>query len=405
MLVQFGADVVVGDPIIPSIGGVVVQTNVTGVAQGITALTNNKFAIGGATKSLQLQGTDLYLTPVDGLLAKYSSGGSNEWVRTPNFGMHDVLHDVVADSSDNLYASGYTYTDGGNFWGRVLKYDSSGSEVWSLNVTVSGTDNTMLTGIALDGTTLTITGAVRNVVQGVNKVYPLIAQVSTSGSLLSAVYMNDPSYLGHIWFDIAKTDSSSEWFVAGWASASVDGTFARVDSDSVIWDKVVQSSRWNSVAHDGALPIGAGLTKETGTSTKYFFNTTKYESDGDLTWTRKYDTTPLLPVYEAHAVVTDSSGNSFVSGRNATLVQNPGENPLNFLVTYILKGGVAHRVHTNKYEPDGDLAWSVSYGETLRDFEPLANTLDSEPRLLIAGFKADLAAVTAHPAVIRYEQI
>lgn len=63
------------------------------------------------------------------LIAKYNSSGTLQWQRTLDGGLQEYYHGVCVDSSDNVYACGRASANGG---GSVLivKYNSSGTIQW-----------------------------------------------------------------------------------------------------------------------------------------------------------------------------------------------------------------------------------------------------------------------------------
>lgn len=301
---------------------------------------------------------DLNLKPYRGFIAKYSSTASNEWVRTVNFGAYDVLWGVTTDSSGNIYAAGYTYTDGQDYWPWIFKYSADGDELWSLNISVSGATDAYVFGITLDGTTLTSVGYAR--VRGESR--PLVVQASTSGTQLSAWYGTGTRIL----LSVDQTGTSGYFYATGiitpWQRA-----LSKITASSIEWNADSTDHRGWDVSAQGGIPFVAGSKKDNGPPAKYFFSTAKYSSSGTLTWNRLHDESALLPNYDGLAIITDSSSNSYVSGSDKTLISKPVENPGAFIETWVIKGPAgSHDAMSLKYDSSGSLQVCFLWGCYLR---------------------------------------
>ena len=107
----------------------------------------------------------------DGLIAKYNSSGTVQWVTRIGSVSGDVLRGISPiDSSGNFYVVGYSNgapivynSDGsvfntlakqGNSCGILIKYDSLGMAQWATQVPGSGSDQTFVNGITLDSNEL-----------------------------------------------------------------------------------------------------------------------------------------------------------------------------------------------------------------------------------------------------------
>ena len=94
-------------------------------------------------------------TTIDSFLIKYDSNGSVQWIKSIATSFNDKAHGVVIDSSDNIYVAGFTYGDllngainsGADLF--LIKYDSTGSEIWKRQFGNS-TDDLFISGMGID---------------------------------------------------------------------------------------------------------------------------------------------------------------------------------------------------------------------------------------------------------------
>jgi len=90
-------------------------------------------------------------------LVKYDSSGLEQWNRTWNASQFDYCQGMVLDSSDNIYLVGGTIGNIGKLDFCLIKYDSSGVQLWNrtwggdkndfgLAITIDSSDNVYLAG-------------------------------------------------------------------------------------------------------------------------------------------------------------------------------------------------------------------------------------------------------------------
>ena len=99
----------------------------------------------------------------DGMLVKYDSSGTKIFEKLIGTSARDKFDDIVIDSNNNIYISGYTYgliNRFGNKFGRydgiIVKTDTNGNKIWAKQFGTSRSDYTR--GIATDGNDVYITG-------------------------------------------------------------------------------------------------------------------------------------------------------------------------------------------------------------------------------------------------------
>ena len=92
----------------------------------------------------------------NGVLYKLNSSGTLQWQRFVNYGSQTVARDVASDTSGNTYCLGYN--NSGNYALVINKTDTSGNQVFSRSISVSG-GYVLGYKIETDGTYLYISGA------------------------------------------------------------------------------------------------------------------------------------------------------------------------------------------------------------------------------------------------------
>jgi uncharacterized delta-60 repeat protein len=116
-----------------------------------------------------------------GFIAKYNSSGTVQWQRTLGNSSSNYLYGVALDSENNVYVSGYASISSKNDM-VFAKYNSSGTIQWQRRITSTGTDNDIGYGIHVDSAdTLYVIGQTNNT--GVGSADILIAKLPSDGSL------------------------------------------------------------------------------------------------------------------------------------------------------------------------------------------------------------------------------
>ena len=127
-----------------SIWTVQLGTGTTDSAQGLSIDSQGNLYLAGYTSG-NLQGNG-NAGGQDLVLVKYNSNGDRQWTRQIGVSGDDVAFASTTDSSGNVYAAGYTEggLDGnthiGSFDLFLIKYDSSGGKLWSVQHGTSAKD-------------------------------------------------------------------------------------------------------------------------------------------------------------------------------------------------------------------------------------------------------------------------
>ena len=115
--------------------------------------SGNVFVAGMTTKNMTSYGA---------IVAKFDSSGNLQWQKTLDASYDQYFYDVVVDSSDNIYAGGYSGIGGYNHY-LVAKYNNSGTLQWQRSfgggnttsngrsITIDSSDNIYVGGVSTGG--------------------------------------------------------------------------------------------------------------------------------------------------------------------------------------------------------------------------------------------------------------
>ncbi len=102
---------------------------------GIAIDTSNNIYITGYSKGDLDNNTNSGKS--DAFLMKFDSGGSKQWTKLIGTSSDDIANDIIIDSSNNIYITGYSngyfdnHTNTGNSDIFISKYNSTGNKQWS----------------------------------------------------------------------------------------------------------------------------------------------------------------------------------------------------------------------------------------------------------------------------------
>jgi uncharacterized delta-60 repeat protein len=257
----------------------------------------------------------------DMFLMKYNSSGTKLWTKQLGTSSDERGNGVTTDSSGNIYVIGVT---GGIFSGGdifLVKFNSSGTELWSkqlgtssddlgIGVTNDSSDNIYLTGYTkggLDGNTNSGDYDIFLVKYNSSGKKQWTKQLGTS---------SDDRGNG------VTTDSSGNIYVTGSTEGGLDGNTNSGDYDIFLvkynssgtkqWTKQMGTSsdeRGNGVTTDSSGNIYVtGYTDRTGNENIILV---KYNSSGTILWTKQLGTSSDE---RGNSVTTDSSGNIYLTG-------------------------------------------------------------------------------------------
>ena len=296
-----------------------------------TAFKKNKNKILPLVLSLFLLFTG-WLTVVPGSQAPLSP--LEIWVKTYDGGFHDGASSVAVDSNDNIIVTGVSQNISYSGDWVTIKYDSSGTELWT-QIYDSG-DNDYTGGLAVDsGDNIIVAGSTYD---GVDEDW-VIKKYSSSGTELWTQIYDTGTY---DYIDGVAVDSSDNIIVAG-------TTYNGVDEDMVITKYSSSGTEiWNKTYDSGDEDYSEGVAVDSndniivnGDSADDCF-TIKYSSSGTVLWTR------ALATNDGDGVAVDSNDNIIVIGET--------------------ESGVNDSYVTVKYSSSGSVLWTRTYDSGYDDY-------------------------------------
>jgi uncharacterized delta-60 repeat protein len=329
-------------------------------------------------------------TGEDYATVKYNTVGVEQWVARYNGpgNSNDEACSIVADSSGNVYVTGYTYGLGTYHDYATIKYNSAGVEQWVVRYNGPGNSTDDAHAIAVDDAgNVYVTGVSRG--SDANDDYTTI-KYNSNGVEQWVQRYNGPANSGDYARAIAIDDAGNV-YVTGYSYSSSTGyDYATIKYDSNGIEQWV--ARYNGPANSGDYVYaiaadGSGNVYVTGYSygsgTGEDYATIKYNSAGETLWVRRYNG-PGNDDDEARAIAIDGSGNVYITGFNW------GSGALDYA--------------TIKYNSAGVEQWFQGYNGPANDVDAaLAIAVDVEENVYVTGGSAGSGTEFDY-ATIKYMQ-
>ena len=251
---------------------------------------------------------------------KYDSDGDEVWTKTHTSasGNYDYGRGIAVDGNGNVYVTGYEYISGqeDNIW--VRKYDSDGDVVWTK--TYNGVANTgdRGCGIAVDGSgNVYVTGA-ETVAGEASNVW--VRKYDSDGDVLWTRTYNGTDNDDDIGYGIA-VDESGNVYVVGCEMTIAEAAniwVRKYDTDGdVVWTRTYNDIEDNDDLGQGIAVDGSGNVYVTGsewvTGEQDNIWARKYDADGDIVWTKTHNG-PINEKDRGRGIAVDDSGNVYVTG-------------------------------------------------------------------------------------------
>jgi hypothetical protein len=277
----------------------------------------------------------------DALLLKYDPAGHLQWARTWGGTGNEGLNGVVVDGNGFIYAVGATNSFGAGWYDfLILKFDTAGNFVWARTWGGGSFDQGVDISFDQNGN-LAIAGEAYSF-----GACTVLLKFSTDGAFLSARTWNGP----------ATYDSAY--------SITVDANGNQILT-GISWDYSVFPN------HNTILVL-------------------KYDSLGNLLWSRNWAGPSEDEAYGKKAVRTDAQGNIYIAGRTSASCTNPNFSLCDFDVLLL------------KIDPNGNLAWAQKWGGTGWDTAS-GLVVDSENKLIVVGSTASFFGGLRSALIQKYD--
>ncbi len=300
----------------------------------------------------------------DTYIAKYTESGVLQWLKQFGAGAGTPSYGITNDIDGNSYVAGYTYgalsgqTQTGIKDYYITKYDPNGNMIWVHQVGVTGHDSPAY-GIStekngnsyLAGTT---NGALPGQTQNGNEDY-FIVKYDTSGSL---IWTRQVGVAGGLTRGLGiSTDSVDNSYITGYTTVGLSGQtqtgtrdyyVAKYDtSGNLIWTRQVGGTGGTTsgaaISSDlvgnsyitGTTTVGLSGQTQNGTN-DYFI--AKYDTNGNLIWTRQVGAASGT----TNGRGIDVDGNIYVTGSTTVGLSGQTQNGTNdyFIAKYDTSGNL-----------------------------------------------------------------
>ncbi len=285
------------------------------------------------------------------LNGKGTLGGST-WARTWGGAQSDSNSAVATDSAGNVYIAGSTSSFGaGGQDVLLLKYDSTGNLVWAK--TWGGSGDEAGNGVAVDSSgNVYVTGGTTSFGGGSNDVYLL--KFDSAGNLLWSQTWGGSSY--DVGYDVVIDATGNLYVAAESYSFGFAAVLLKYDtSGNLLWART-----WKGPAtYDSAYTVTvdpSGNAIEAGISWDYSVSPSrnsilllKYDSSGNLLWTRNWAGPSEDEAWGSKAVQVDTGGNIYIAGREAAQCSSANFSTCDFDFLVL------------KVDPSGNEVWAKTW--------------------------------------------
>jgi len=295
-------------------------------ARGIAADSKGNIYVSGFSSSSIMGGNNGVIATI-----KYDQNGDTVWTQIfdhhNNSDTTEEGYDVAVAPSGDVYVTGRTFLDDNGQYQHgllIIKYDENGEEIWNRSHEISNDDDIIDADIEADSLgNIYIAGIILNQWQG-SLWFSFLKKFDENGSQIWSRKYNRNICFEHPYIDIA------------------------IDSNN--------NAYYSTTLNSGEFGFGAYLTM-------------KHDSNGTKLWEKEFDgdnDDPYLYWYNADGIAVDSLDNVYITGTKSNTIYNEAYH------------------FTIKYDPDGNLNWSLVYDSA--GMESVAGIeIDSNDNLYIAS--------------------
>ncbi|MGA2915783.1 MAG: carbohydrate binding domain-containing protein [Sedimentisphaerales bacterium] len=322
-----------------------------------------------ANSDIVVAGCSYTTTGYDGIIVKYTSSGNQLWAKAYNYSGtgDDIFYDVAVDSSRNIYAIGERNGDC-----LIVKFTPDGNVAWTkiYNGSANGYDS--LYSLALDASG-NVYACGESAGIGTDQDC-LVLKYSSAGNLLWAKTYNGPAN-GWDLLEAIAVDSAGNAYVTGSVETATDSDYITIKyapDGNLLWTASYTGTAWGwdesyaiTLTSDGNVAVtgySQGTTSADAATVKYNSQT------GAQVWASRYNGTGNSTDY-TEAIAADSRGNVYVAGRSTE--------------------GSSMDYLTICYGPDGTMFWKMSYNGPASQMDIATAIAVSGDEVYVTGRCAD----------------
>lgn len=310
---------------------------------------------------------------LDYLTIRYDTSGNLIWFRPYDSGANraDEIFDLTTDDLGNIYVTGYATDSNYERSALTIKYDTSGTIVWTKFYTGPPTINNLGLKVKVDNWNNIYVAGYGNDFSGWNDYF--VVKYDSAGNQIWAVNYNSPANRNDYLRDL-QIDSLGNVHVTGYSEGENNFDCATVKYNAAGIQRWVQ--RYNGIANqdDRGYRIAFDRNQNVyvigfsdGIGTRQDYITLKYDSAGNELWQRRYNG-PGNRDDVAKALVVDDNSNCYVTGHSYFNQVNSDD--------YM----------TIKYDSTGNLISEINYNGTGSGYdEPYQLILQPDGNLLVTG--------------------
>ncbi|RIK79864.1 MAG: hypothetical protein DCC68_12120 [Planctomycetota bacterium] len=312
------------------------------------------------------------------------------WIQQFGTSANEEGRAMAIDAAGNSYFAGYTQGDlvvanlGSN--DVILgKIDPAGNRLWTIQFGTPEGDVARGVAVDADGNVF-VSGDTIGSLGGPNagQTDAFLSKYTADGQLIWSQQLGSPA------LDVNRglaLDADGNAYIVGGTNgdlggtnlAGTDGYIAKYDTDgNLLWTRILGTTGDNdsflSVAVDAAGNVyGGGVTngdlaaQNAGALDAFV---ARYDREGNRVWTRQLGTSADEI---GHNVRLDANGNVYTTGTTSGSLAGPN------------RGGSDFHVH--KFDPQGTLLWAVQDGTSAAD-QQRGLAVDAEGNVIVAGFTA-----------------
>ncbi|MGH2575678.1 MAG: SBBP repeat-containing protein [Ignavibacteria bacterium] len=315
---------------------------------------------------------------------------SQEWLSRFALSASDIAVSIAVDQSGNVYSAGYSFTSGQNYDYAVVKYNSSGVQLWFAKYDGPGHDVDFCRSSAVDAQgNVYITGSSRS--GGIGTEDYATLKYNSSGVLQWAARYNGPAGGADVGFSLVNDDLGNVYVTGFSVGIGSDFDFLTVKYNSA--GDTVWTARFNgpgnstdqafSIVRDNSGNIYiTGSSRFGSSSGTENFAVIKYNSSGVQQWVAGYNG-PGGSYDVPDEVFVDASGNVYVTGQSVS-------------------SGINYDYATVKYNSAGVFLWAALYeGPAAGNEDANSITVDNAGNVYITGNSLGIAS-SGDYATIKY---